>query len=197
MLKNASRFSRYSLNRNPCSMGLINSPDIFQEKMSTLMDGLEFVRTYLDDCIWLTSGTWEDHLEKLEQVLVRLKSAGLKVNAQKSFFGQSQLEYLGYWVTRDGIQLLAKKVQAIRDLMTPKTRKELQRFIGMVNYYWDMWIHRSDILAPLTALTSRNVQWAWTAEHQATFVKAKGFDKSWSHVGFPRLLATFWNIHWR
>ena len=68
-------------------MGLVKSLDIFQEKMSTLMDGLEFVRTYLDDCLGLTSGTWEDHLEKLEQVLVRLKSAGLKVNAQMSFFG--------------------------------------------------------------------------------------------------------------
>ena len=83
-------------------MGLVNSPDIFQENISTLMDRIEFVRTYLDDCLGLTSGTWEEHLEKLEQVLVRLKSAGLKVNAQKSFFGQSQLEYLGYWITRDG-----------------------------------------------------------------------------------------------
>ena len=120
-------------------MGLVNSPDIFQEKMSTLMDGLEFVRTYLDDCLCLTGATWEDHFEKLEQVLVLLKSAGLKVNAQKSFFGQSQLEYLGYWITRDGIQPLPKKVQAIRDLMAPKTGKELHRFIGMVNYYHDMW----------------------------------------------------------
>ena len=138
-------------------MGLVNSPDIFQEKMSTLMDGLEFVRTYLDDCLCLTSGTWEDRLEKLEQVLVRLKSAGLKVNAQKSFFGQSQLEYLGYWITRDGICRYQRKCKRSEILMTPKTRKELRRFIGMVNYYRDMWIHRSDILAPLTALTSKNV----------------------------------------
>ena len=57
--------------------------------------------------------------------------------------------------------------------MAPKTRKELRRLIGMVNYYRDMWIHRSDIHAPLTALTSKNVRWAWTAEHQATFEKAK------------------------
>ena len=71
-------------------MGLVNSPDIFQEKMSTLMDRLEFVHTYLDDCFCLTSGTWEDHFEKLEQVLVRLKSAGLKVNAQKTCFGQNR-----------------------------------------------------------------------------------------------------------
>ena len=68
-------------------MGLVNSPDIYQEKMSTLMDGLEFARTYLDDCLCLTSGIWEDHLEKLEQVLVRLKSAGLKVNSKSPSLG--------------------------------------------------------------------------------------------------------------
>ena len=97
-------WGKYEYLRLP--MGLVDSPDIFQEKMSTLMDGLEFVRTYLDDCLCLTSGTWEDHLEKLEHVLVRLKSADLKVSAQKSYFGQSQLEYLGYWITRDAIQPL-------------------------------------------------------------------------------------------
>jgi hypothetical protein len=138
-------------------MGLANSPHIFQEKMSTLMDGLEFVRTYLDDCLVLTTGSWDDHLAKLKMILVRLQAAGLKINAQKSFFGQDKLEYLGYWITRSGIQPLPKKVDAIKNIATPKTRKELRRFIGMVNYYRDMWIHRSDALAPLTASTSKNI----------------------------------------
>ena len=62
--------------------------------------------------------------------------------------------------------------------MAPITHQELRRFIGMVNYYRDMWIHHLDILALLTALTSKNVRWAWTAEHHATFEKNKGFDKS-------------------
>ena len=83
---------------------------------------------------------------------------GSESKRAKVLFGQSQLEYLSYWITRDGIQLLPKEVQAIRDLMAPKTRKGLHRFIGMVNYYRVMWIHRSDILAPLTTLTSKNVQ---------------------------------------
>ena len=80
-------------------MGLCNSPDIFQEKMSELMEGLEFVRTYIDDLLCLTKGSFEDHLEKLERVLSRLQKAGLKVNANKSFFAQTKLEYLGYWIT--------------------------------------------------------------------------------------------------
>jgi hypothetical protein len=54
-------------------MGLCNSPDIFQEKMSELMEGLEFVRTYLDDLLCLTKDTFEDHLEKLDRVLSLLE----------------------------------------------------------------------------------------------------------------------------
>jgi len=75
--------------------GLCNSPDIFQEKMSELMDGLAFVRTHIDDLLCPTRGTFSDHLEKLELVLRRLQRAGLKVNITKSFFARSQLEHLG------------------------------------------------------------------------------------------------------
>ena len=85
-------------------MGLCNSPDIFQEKMSELMYDLDFVRTYIDDLLIITNGSYEDHLDKVEQVLQRLQHAGLKVNANKSFFAQTELEYLGYYVTRDGIR---------------------------------------------------------------------------------------------
>ena len=60
------------------------SPDIFQEKMSDLMAGLEFVPTYLDDLLIIGNSTFEDHLRQLQIVLRRLRRAGLKVNAEKS-----------------------------------------------------------------------------------------------------------------
>ena len=63
---------------------LCNSPDIFQEKMSTLMSDLEFVCTYIDDLLVMTISTWEDHLECLELVFQRLTKAGIKVNAKKA-----------------------------------------------------------------------------------------------------------------
>ena len=75
-------------------MGLCNIPDVFQEKMSTLMHDLEFVRAYTDDLLAITSGSFEDHLEKLDMVLACLCEAGLKVNAKKSFFAWTELEYL-------------------------------------------------------------------------------------------------------
>ena len=79
-------------------MGMCNSADIFREKMSELMCNLEYVRTYIDDVIAITTGNGDDHLEKLEEILKRLADAGLKVNAKKSAFGKHELEYLGYWV---------------------------------------------------------------------------------------------------
>ena len=70
-------FGKYEYQRLP--MGLCNSPDIFQEWMSELMAGLKFVRVYIDNILITTSATWDDHLMKLDEVLSRLKSIGLKV----------------------------------------------------------------------------------------------------------------------
>jgi len=106
-------------------MGLCNSPDIFQEKMSELMDGLAFVRTHIDDLLCLTKCTFSDHLEKAELVPQRLQKAGLKVNVAKSFFARSQLEHLGHWITRTGIEPACDKVKAVSKIAEPKTRKEL------------------------------------------------------------------------
>ncbi len=164
-------FGKYEMQRLP--MGLCNSPDIFQEKMSELMEGLEYVRTYIDDLLVLTKGSFEDHLEKLDRVLARLRQAGLRVNANKSFFAKAELEYLGYWISRDGIKPLPKKVEAIMRIAEPKNRKELRSFIGIINYYRDMWVRRSHVLAPLAALTSKKVKWNWGPQQSKAFAAAK------------------------
>ncbi len=116
-------WGKYEYQRLP--MGLSNSPDIFQEKMSDLFGDLEYIRAYIDDLICTTSSTWDDHLEKLETVFYRLQKAGLKVNARKSFFGHSKLEYLGYWITQDGIQPISKKIEAIKNIATPTNKQQL------------------------------------------------------------------------
>ena len=53
---------------------MCNSPDIFQENMSNLMAGLEFVRTYIDDILAITKGDYADYLAKLDEILQRPKS---------------------------------------------------------------------------------------------------------------------------
>ncbi len=64
-----------------------------------------------------------------------MHNAGLKINADKLFFCVQEREYLGYIFTRGGIKPQPKKVQAILVLNPPNNIKELQRFLGMVQYY--------------------------------------------------------------
>ena len=69
-------------------MGLCNSPDIFQEMMNELFHGLEYVRAYIDDLLIISNSDFEDHLNKVKIVLNKLKAAGFKINAEKSFFAK-------------------------------------------------------------------------------------------------------------
>ena len=90
-------------------MGYAGSSDIFQAELMDLMEALEYVRAYIDDLLVITRGTLEDHLEKLGEVLRRMREAGLKVNAAKSFFCTHEIEYLGYILTRGGDQTMTKE----------------------------------------------------------------------------------------
>jgi len=185
-------WGKYEYLRLP--MGLCNSPDIFQEKMSELMQGLEFVRAYLDDLLVISRGDFDQHLDHLEKVLERVTEAGLKINASKSAFCQTELEYLGYWITREGVKPLSKKVEAINNLAPPTNRRMLRQFIGMVNYYRDMWPRRSHVLAPLTRLTSKEVKWKWGPEHQVAFENMKRIMARETILAFPNFNKPF-EIH--
>ena len=110
-------WDKYSYMRLP--MGFAGSADIFQAEMMDLMEALEYVRAYIDNLLVITRGTLEDHLDKLREVLRRLREAGLKVNAVKSFSCTHEIEYLGYILTRGGIKPQQKKVQAILALNLP------------------------------------------------------------------------------
>ena len=120
--------------------------------MGTLFQDLEYVSAYLDDLLILSSATFEDHLDKLGQVLQRLQEKGLCINAPKSTFATDEIEYLGYTLTRDGIKPQTEKVAAILALQPPSNVKQLHRVLGIIQHYRDIWEKRSDLLAPLTDL---------------------------------------------
>jgi hypothetical protein len=85
-------------------------------------------------------------------------------------------------------------VEAIRNLATPCTKRELRRFIGMINYYRDMWAKRSHMLAPLTSMTSATDIWKWTDEHQKAFKNAKWMLAAKVLLAYPDFNAPF-QIH--
>jgi hypothetical protein len=142
-------WGKFSYKRLP--MGIAGSQDIFHEKMSEIMESLEFVRAYLDNLLCISKLSLEDHLEKLEEVLRQLRDAGLKVNATKLTFCALKIEYLGYVLTRDGIKPQSNKVQAILAIKLPRGVRQLRYFLGMIQHYCNLWARWSNILAPLTS----------------------------------------------
>ena len=70
------------------------------------------------------------------------------------YFSKTEIKYLGYIVTRDGIKPQLKKVETILNIKVHSSIKQLKSLLGMVQYYRDMWPKRSNILAPLTEASS-------------------------------------------
>jgi putative transposase len=109
-------FGKYKYQCLP--MGLCNSPDIFQEHMYEIFSD---VHVYIDNLLVTSCSTFKEHLQRLELVYSQLSEAGLKINTNKSHFAVSEIEYLGYWITRNGIQPEHKKVKAIQLIAPPTT----------------------------------------------------------------------------
>jgi hypothetical protein len=177
-------WGKYSYKRLP--MGIAGSPDIFQSKILELMEDLENVQAYLDDLLCISRSSLEDHLDKLQEVLRRLCDAGLKVNADKLTFCALEIKYLGYILTRDGIKPQSNKVQAILAIQPPTNVKKLRHFLGMVQYYRDLWARRSRMLTLLTSLVgeccqtkvyrakgTKKAPWHWDEVHQRAFDHVK------------------------
>ena len=181
-------FGKYEYNRLP--MGVSIAPDIFQDQICQLFDDLESVRKFIDDLLVVTRGSYEDHLAQLDEVFTRLTNAGLKCKIDKCYFCQPEVEYRGYIITREGVKPQPKKVQAILDMQRPTTVKEVRQFLGMVQFYRDVWPKRSEILLPITELTkgvkkNSNVQVAWTKECEVAFNKIKKLIARETLLAYP------------
>jgi transposase InsO family protein len=142
-------FGLFRYTRAP--MGLRNSPAFAQAAIEQCLDGIPDVCAYIDDiAIW--SDTWEEHVATLQKVLSRLEEAGFSINPLKCDFGIAEGDFLGHWLTRDGIKPWQKKVQSVVDLQRPTNASQVRTFVGLINWYRDFWPRRSHLLSPFTQL---------------------------------------------
>jgi hypothetical protein len=100
-------WGKYQYKRLP--MGVKTSPGIFQRIMYELLGDIPNIQVYLDDILITSNGTFEEHAAIMEQVL-DMQKANFRANFKKCYFGEAKIDYLGYEITRDGIQPQPKKV---------------------------------------------------------------------------------------
>ena len=154
---------------NVMPFGLSNAPAVFQELMSVVLQGLgDFAIAYLDD-ILVFSPTLEDHLQHLDTIFDRLRKHDLKLKLKKCNFLESETNYLGFIIGKDGIKPDPKKVEAIRSLPIPTCVREVRSFIGMSSYYRRFIPNFSEIAEPIIALTKKHAHYKWSAKHDEAF----------------------------
>ena len=156
-------------------MGLATSSCFYQKLMNEVVSGLPNVFAYLDDII-VMSKSKDDHMNTLHQLFSRLKMHGLVVNESKCSFCQSSLIFLGHRVSASGISPSETKVRAINEFPQPRTKKQLQRYLGMYQYYNKFVKHSSQWLQPLhtfAASTPNNRALRWTDELISSFEQSK------------------------
>ncbi|BHF80139.1 hypothetical protein SprV_0702326300 [Sparganum proliferum] len=133
--------------------GLRNAAQTFQRFIDRVLRGLPFVYAYIDDLL-VASRNAEEHKEHLALVFDRLDQFGVVINPSKCVLGVPSLDFLGHHVDAQGLRPLSSKVEAIRGIPPPTSKRQLQRFLGMVNFYRRFLPNCADLMLPLTNLLS-------------------------------------------
>jgi transposase InsO family protein len=139
------------------TFGLRNAGQTFQRFVDEVTRGMDFIYAYLDDFL-IFSPDEETHEDHLRQLFTRLKEYGIVINPSKCVFGVPEVKFLGYHISADGTKPLETKVEAIQSFPTPKTVKELRRFLGMINFYRRFIPQAAQLQAPLHKLLTGSVK---------------------------------------
>ena len=155
---------------NSMPFGMKNAPAVFQREMQrVLKDRLyQGVMVFIDD-ILIYSKTAKEHAELVEWVLQRLTEEGYYAHPDKCEFFQREVSFLGHVVSEMGVAVQMHKVRAVTEWPEPKAKREVRAFLGLTNYYRKFIPSFSEIAAPLTDLTGKDVPFRWTEREQCAF----------------------------
>jgi hypothetical protein len=153
--------------------GLYNAPSTFQSLMNHVFRPFlrHFVLVLFDD-ILIYRKTWTNHLTHVDRVLHLLSQHQLFLKQSKCAFGASEVEYLGHLVSKDGVRVDPKNIEAMQDWLHPKTLKRFCLFLGLTGYYHKFVKNYGKIAAPLTALLKNN-SFTWTPAAAQAFQTLK------------------------
>uniref|UniRef100_A0A670HMU8 Reverse transcriptase domain-containing protein n=1 Tax=Podarcis muralis TaxID=64176 RepID=A0A670HMU8_PODMU len=153
--------------------GLQSGSACFQGFMHHVLGPLLYKNcvAFLDDVL-IYSGNEEQHVRDVREVL-RLQKHQLWVKLEKCQFHTREVEFLGYKLSDKGLAMDPSKVQAVLEWKPPKTRKDVQRFLGFSNFYRKFIKNFAHLTAPITDCLSSKRKFVWTEEAQRSFERLK------------------------
>ena len=175
-------FGRYCFNKLP--FGISSAPELFQRRMSAILEGLDGVLCQMDDVLIFGSNN-EEHDSRLTAALKRIQSAGVTLNPDKCEFRRNRVKFLGHLIDRKGISADPDKTAAVLGMGPPKNVSDLRRFMGMVNQLGKFSSRLAEISQPLRELLSVKRSWIWGPDQERAFSELK------SELTRPTILALY------
>ena len=173
-------------------MGLTGSPNAFERLMEDVLVGLTWNITvpYLDDCI-IFSKTPEEHIKRLQQVFQRVREANPKINPTKCAFFQTEVQFLGHVISKNGLEVDPEEVKAVQNFPVPQNQTDVKSFLGICSYY-RLYIKNFAMIArPLHKASETKSSFTWTEELQEAFESLKKHLSSTPILAFPDVKQPF------
>jgi hypothetical protein len=150
--------------------GLMNAGVTFQRAMGIAFVGEKdkFVLIYLDD-ITVFSSSHEHHLQHLKKTFLKCRRYGISLNPKKSNFALKEGKLLGHIVSADGVKIDPKRVEAIKNLSLPRSKKDIQFFLGTINFIRRFIANFAELTKHITSMLRKNSEVKWTEEAKHSF----------------------------
>ena len=163
-------FGRYKFLRLPFDLN--SSAEVFAKRFHQAFENIPGVETYMDEML-IGGRTNQEHDWRLTKVLETAREAGIKLKPSKCSLRVNEVKFIGHTITQNGLKPDDCKIQAIQDMPSPSSRKELERFLGMVNYLGKFIPNLSDVTAPLRDLLKQDIVWQWLPQHENALLNLK------------------------
>ena len=137
----------------------------------------DFIIIFVDDILCI-SESFEKHLEHLEKLFSKLIENNLTLSFKKSNFVCQEVQFLGHILSASGLKPVSDKIDIIKNYKRPENVKQLQSFLGFVNFYTKFTRNYAQETIPLLSLLKKGIKYEWTAEHQQAFENIKKLFQS-------------------
>ncbi|SAL96249.1 hypothetical protein, partial, partial [Absidia glauca] len=156
-----------------CPFGLKPLSSKFQRVMHYVFDDMPFVHTFVDDVI-IHSTNMQEHVRHVSIAIAKLTAVNLVLNPKKCHFAQRSVYLLGFCITAQGIYLDKRKLSNLKEWPTPQSGHDIQKFLGVVNYFREHVPNITSLTYPLDALRHASThQFTWSKHHDLHFTTIK------------------------